>query len=160
MKKLKVTGPESPEAVEAAYQASEEKHARERLLAIRLGQQGQYTLQEIGEIVGRSRSTIARWVKAFRQGGIEGLLRRQHKGSAGRVPEAVQQAIVEGLRQGSWKRAREIQAWLAQRGISLTCSGVYYWLYKLKASWKLPRKSHVKKSLEPKPRLRLPLGSL
>ena len=84
MKKLKVTGPESPEAVEAAYRASAEKHDRERLLAIRLGQQGHSTLQEIGELVGRSRSTIARWVKAFRQGGIEGLLRRQHKGRAGR----------------------------------------------------------------------------
>ena len=157
MKKLKVTGPESPESVEAAYQASAEKHDRERLLAIRLGQQGQYTLQEIGEIVGRGRATISRWVKAYRQGGIEGLLSRQHKGSVGRVPEALQQALVEGLRQGDWKRAREIQAWLAQRGISLTCSGVYYWLYKLKASWKLPRKSHVKKSLEPKPPLRAPL---
>ena len=160
MKKLKVTGPESPEAVEAAYQASEEKHDRERLLAIRLGQRGQSTLQEIGELVGRSRSTIARWVHAFRQGGIEGLLQRRHKGSAGRVPESLQQALVEGLRQGRWKRAREIQAWLAQRGIPLTCSGVYYWLAKLKASWKLPRKSHVKKNLEPKLPLRAPLGRL
>ena len=160
MKKLKVTGPESPEAVEAAYRASAEKHDRERLLAIRLGQQGHSTLQEIGELVGRSRSTIARWVKAFRQGGIEGLLRRQHKGRAGRVPASLQQALVEGLRQGRWKRAREIQAWLAQRGSPLTCSGVYYWLYKLKASWKLPRKSHVKKSPEPKPPLRPPLERL
>ena len=157
MKKLKVTGPESPEAIEAAYQASAEKHDRERLLAIRLGQQGHYTLQEIGQIVGRGRSTIARWVQAFRQGGIEGLLRRRHKGSAGRVSASLQQELCEGLRQGRWKHAREIQAWLAQRGSSLTCRGVYYWLYKLKASWKLPRKSHVKKSLEPKPRLRPPL---
>ena len=69
LKKLKVAGPESPEAVEAAYQASQESHDRERLLAIRLGQRGQYTLQEIGQILGRGRGTIARWVKAFRQGG-------------------------------------------------------------------------------------------
>ena len=30
MKKLEVTGSESPEAVEAAYQAHQESHARER----------------------------------------------------------------------------------------------------------------------------------
>ena len=72
MKKVKVTGPESPEVVEAAYQASEEKHDRERLLAIRLAQQGHSTLQEIGQLLGRGRATIARWVKAFRQGGIKG----------------------------------------------------------------------------------------
>ncbi len=72
MKKVKVTGPESPEVVEAAYHASEEKHARERLLAIRLAQQGQYPLQEIGQLLGRGRATIARWVNAFRQGGVKG----------------------------------------------------------------------------------------
>ena len=157
MKKLKVTGTEAPEAVEAAYQVSQEKHDRERLLTIRLAQRGHYTLQEIGEIVGRGRATIARWVQAFRQGGIELLLTRRHKGSAGRVSASLQQALWEGLRQGRWKCAREIQAWLSQRGIPLTCSGVYYWLYKVEASWKLPRKSHVKKSLEPRPPLRPPL---
>ena len=145
MKKLKVTGPESPEAVEAAYQASQEPHARERLLAISLAQRGHYTLQEIGQFLGRGRSTIARWVKAFRQGGIALLLTRRHQGSPGRVSESLQEELLEGLRQGRWKNARAIQAWLHQKGVSLSRSGGYYWLYKLKASWKLPRKSHVKK---------------
>ena len=98
MKRLKVEGPASPEAIEAAYRASCEQHARERLLAIRLGQQGKYTLQEIGDILGRGRATIARWVQAYRAGGIEGLLERRHQGSAAGVSEELQQRLVEGLR--------------------------------------------------------------
>lgn len=160
MKKLKVVGLDSPEMVEAAYQASREPHARERLLAIRLAQQGTYTLQEIGQMLGRGRATIARWVKAFRQGGIELLVTRRHKGRRGRVPESLQQELLEGLRQGRWKGARAIQTWLAEQGVSLTRRGVYYWLSKLKGSWKLPRKSHVKKNPAPRWRLRQTLGML
>jgi transposase len=131
MKKLKVGGPASREEVEAAYHSSMEQHDRERLLSIRLGQQGQYTLQEIGDIVGRGRATIGRWVKAYRSGGIPGLLRRQHKGRLGRVSESHLEALAKGLRQGCWKSAGEIQSWLEEQGVSLTCKGVYYWLSKV-----------------------------
>jgi len=151
MKKLKVEGAASAEAIEAAYRASSEKHDRERLLAIVLGQQGKYTLQQIGDILGRGRATIARWVQAYRAGGIEGLLERRHQGSAAGVSEELQQHLVSGLREGRWKGALEIRAWLQAQGVTLTRSGVYYWLRKLKASWKVPRKSHVKKSPVPKP---------
>lgn len=150
MKKLIVEGSVSPEGIEAAYRASSEKHDRERLLAIRLGQQGKYTLQQIGDMLGRGRATIARWVQAYRAGGIEHLLERRHQGSAARVSEELQQQLVEGLREGRWKGALEIRAWLQAQGVALTRSGVYYWLRKLQASWKVPRKSHVKKSPVPK----------
>lgn len=148
MKKLKVGGPESPEAVEAAYQSSTDKYDRERLLAIRLGQQGRYTLQEIAEIVGRGRATVARWVQAYRAGGIPGLLRREYSGRRGRVSESLLEELRKGLRQGHWKSAAEIHRWLEKQGTSLTPSGVYYWLRKIRASWKVPRKSHVKKAPE------------
>lgn len=151
MKKLKVEGPASREAIGAAYRASSEKHARERLLAIRLGQEGKYTLQQIGDMLGRGRATIARWVQAYRAGGIEGLLERRPQGSAAGVSEELQQQLVSGLREGRWKGALKIRAWLQAQGVTLTRSGVYYWLRKLQASWKVPRKSHVKKSPVPKP---------
>ncbi len=146
MKKLKVPGPDSPEAVEVAYQSSHEKHDRERGLAIRLGHRGEHTLQEIGQLLGRGRATISRWGKAFRQGGIELLGTRRHQGSSGRVPESLHQEGCEGLRQGRGKNARAIEGGLHERGVSLTRSGVYSWLSKLKASGKVPRKSHGKKA--------------
>jgi len=45
-KKLKVGGPATHEEVDAAYQASQELHERERLLAIRMGQQEEWTLEK------------------------------------------------------------------------------------------------------------------
>jgi transposase len=146
MKKLRVEGPESPEAVEAAYQASTDKYERERLLAIRLGQQGCYTLEEIGQIVGRGRATVGRWVKAYRTEGLPDLLRREYPGRKGRVSESVLEEVREGLRQGHWKSAGELHRWLEKHGVALKRSGVYYWLSKIRASWKVPRKSHVKKA--------------
>lgn len=145
MKKLKVGGPATPEAVEAAYQSSTEKRDRERLLAIRLGQQGHSTLQEIGDIVGRGRATIGRWVKVYRAGGVSGLLRRRYKGSRGRVSESLLEELRKGLHEGRWKSAGEIHRWFKEQGIPLSHSGVHYWLCKVRASWKVPRKSHVKK---------------
>ena len=70
MRKLKVEGPNSPEAVEAAYRSSEERHTRERLLAIRLAQEGGYTLEQTGDILGRGRVTVSRWLRSYRRGGI------------------------------------------------------------------------------------------
>ena len=42
--------------------------------------QGKHTLEEIGSILNRGRATIARWLKAYREGGIEKLLKRGHGG--------------------------------------------------------------------------------
>jgi transposase len=145
MRKLKLSGPASPQAVRDAYNASEKKRDRERLQAIMLGQQS-YTLAEIAWIVGRGRATVARWIRLYRQGGLEALLKTRYKGRAGSVSSAIQQELVQGLQQGRWKRAKDIQAWLHRQGCPLQLSGVYYWLYKLKGRWKVPRRSHIKKA--------------
>jgi putative transposase len=51
-----------------------------------------------------------------------------------------------GLQVGRWKRAKEIQQWLAQRHQKkLGLTGVYYWLGKLGAVLKVPRKAHAQK---------------
>ena len=47
---------------------------------MRLAYQGNQTLEQIGIILKRGRATIARWVKAYREGGIQKLLHRGHGG--------------------------------------------------------------------------------
>lgn len=60
--------------------------------------------------------------------------------------EASQEGLIEGLKLGKWKRAREIQEWLKKNhGQKMSLGGLYYWLWKHKAKPKVPRKSHVKK---------------
>ena len=51
-----------------------------------------------------------------------------------------------GLKSGRWKRAKEIQQWLAsQHRKELTLKGVYYWLGKSGGVLKVPRKAHAQK---------------
>ena len=143
-KPLEVGDASSLEEVDKAYEASRERHDRERLLAIRLAHQGKHTLEQMGSILKRGRATIARWLKAYREGGTEKLLERGHGGGPeASLSQADQEALVEKLLSGCWKRARDIQIWLQEeRGIDLKLSGVYYWLDKLKGSWKVPRPKH------------------
>jgi transposase len=145
-RKLKVEGPDSPEKVDAAYRASREARERERLQAIRLAQQGRYTLAQIAEIVGRGRATMGRWGKDFRAGRIKKLLRRRHGGKRKSLSAADQQALRRGLRKGHWKTAGEIRKWLREkRQVRLTRSGIYYGVYRVGGGLRVPRKSHVKK---------------
>jgi transposase len=129
----------SLESVDAAYKASQECHDRERLLAMRLAHQGNQTLAQIGVILKRVRATIARWVKAYREGGIQKLLHRGHGGRKASLCHSDQEGMIEELYSGCWKRAKDIQIWLQEE---LKLGGVYYWLYKLKSSWKVPRPKH------------------
>lgn len=145
-KKVIVTGPVTAEEVEAAYKASRKANERERLQAIRMGQQGKWTMAEIGEAMGRGRATIGRWIKAYREGGLEGLLERGHGGRRSQLTEADRQALKRGLAAGRWKTATEIGRWLErERGVKLKPWSVYYWLKRLTGRWKVPRKSHAKK---------------
>lgn len=142
-KPIQVGDASSLESLDVAYKVSQERHDRERLLAIRLAHQGNQTLEQIGVILKRGRATIARWLKAYREGGIQKLLQRGHSVRKASLSQSDQEAMIEGLYSGRWKRAKDIQIWLQEeRGIDLKLGGVYYWLCKLKSSWKVPRPKH------------------
>ena len=59
-KKLKVQGPATPEEVEAALKASMKHYERERLLALKMAQQEDWTMSQIAKTLGRGRATIGR----------------------------------------------------------------------------------------------------
>jgi len=111
---LVVNGPATPEEVEAAYRRATDRRDRERLLAVHLAQQGELSLRGIARAVMRGRAAISRWLRAFREGGIPGLLSvREHKG---RHPSPSVKALIElddGLVKGRWQSVPEIQRWLA-----------------------------------------------
>jgi transposase len=145
-KTLKVVGPQSPEEVESAYKSTSDKYERERLLAIKLGQTCQYTLEGIGGIIGRGRTTVAGWVKAFRCGGIPLLLeRRKGEKRSSRLTVENKAALISGLEEGRWKTGCQIHAFLHEQGCTLSLKSIYYWIHRLGGRLKVPRKSHVKK---------------
>jgi len=142
-KPIKVGDASSIEALNKAYETSKEHHDRERLMAIRLASHGKNTLEQIGSILKRGRATIARWLKSYREGGIENLLHRGHGGRTVSLSDSDREALTEKLLSGCWKRAKDIQTWLHQeRGVDLKLGGVYHWLHRMKGSWKLPRPRH------------------
>lgn len=145
---LIVDGPQTPEEVAAAYRAATDPRHRERLLAVHMAQLGELGLRGIARALIRGRNTILRWVKAFRAGGMDALLRMpEHKG---RHPTPSVEALMEleeGLAEGRWKTAREIQIWLAEEHqAKLTLKGVYYWLGRFRSRPKVPQTSHAEKN--------------
>ena len=52
-KPIQVGDASSLESLDVAYKASQERHDRERLLAIRLAHEGRQTLEQIGSILKR-----------------------------------------------------------------------------------------------------------
>ena len=120
---------------------------RERLLAVNLGLEGELGLDQIGKAVGHARSTVQRWLDAYREGGVEKLLRKSKgNGPEGAVPEPVLEEMAEKLRVGEWRTGPEALRWLKEsHGIELRPSSIYPYLKKLGGRLKVPRPVHRKK---------------
>jgi transposase len=146
-KRFHLKRPDLAQAVVSALSDCKDVKAQQRLLAMRLAASGQFTAAQIAEQIGVSRRQFFHWVNALKRGGVECLLEREHGGGK---PAQVQGAMLgelrAGLQSGRWKRAKEIQQWLRQRHeTKLSVKGVYYWLGKLGAVLKVPRKTHAQK---------------
>ena len=84
---------------------------------------------QIAEQLGVQPAAIFNWVNALKEGGVEGLLAREHGGgSAPRVQGRILAEFQAGLKAGQWKRAKEIQRWLepASGEGEVGLKGVYY----------------------------------
>ena len=150
-KTTKVSGSSTPWEVEAAYNGSVNPHNQKRLIALQMAQQGTWVLSEIGRAISKGRSTVSRWLKSYREEGVEGMLDRGHGGRKPQLDASDIEALQGVLREGKYKTAKEIRHWLdTERGIEMGLSGVYYWLDKVEASHKLPRKIHAKQDPDEK----------
>jgi transposase len=145
--KLKITGPGTYQSVRDAFDNEMDVKRKRKLQVIRLGFTGEYSSEQISEIAGCSKASVTNWVRDYRQGGLCGLLTTRHR--SGRQPSLDEKAVTEllqGLEKGRWKRMKEIRTWLSkEHGTVISLSGVQYWLNKVNAALKVPRKSHAKK---------------
>ena len=139
--------PDLAQGVVEALRGCRDVKSQQRLLAMRLAASGQFTAAQIAEQIGISRRQFFHWVSALKEGGVDRLLEREHGG--GRKPQVtgnVLEQLQAGLREGRWKRAKEIQQWLRQQHqTKVSLKGVYYWLGKLGGVLKVPRKAHAQK---------------
>ena len=146
-KRYHLNRPELAKAVVAALADCTDVKSQQRLLAMRLAASGQLTAAQIAEQVGVSRRQFFHWVNALKSGGVAQLLERGHGGGQpAQVTGPALAGLQSGLETGRWKRAKEIQPWLAQQHqTKLSLKGVYYWLGKLGGVLKVPRKTHTHK---------------
>ena len=123
---------------------------KERLQAIKLLLESDSSYVEISDVVGKSPSRIKEWAKQFREGGLDKLLSRNY--SPGRTPKmsaAIEELLVEKLRVGSFRTAKQVLHWLKEEHqLEYGKDSIYYVLGKLGGRLKMPRPSHQKKDLE------------
>ena len=118
---------------------------RERLLSVQHGLEGEKSLQEIADAIGRSRSVIQKWLNLYREGGIELLCSRSHapRGPKSRLPKRARKELLKKLNKGSFRRAEDARIWLErQHGINAKTDTVARWLGKLGARLKVVRPRH------------------
>lgn len=108
---------------------------RERLLALKHGLEGEMSLEEIAEAVGRARSCIQRWFDVYRSRGLKGLLHKAHSGGVESTLKAsVAAEMKEKLKEGKWRRAADVKRWLSrEHGVEVALPTVYKYLGKCEA---------------------------
>jgi Transposase and inactivated derivatives len=119
--------------------------ARERLLAVKLGIEGDLKLQQIAETVGRSRATIQTWFDLFRDEGIERLCRRSNAptGRPSQLTPTAKHELKKKLAKGSFRKIEGARDWLKSRfGIEAEYDTVRHWVGKLGARLKVVQPRH------------------
>lgn len=101
------------------------------------------TRKELSKKLGRNESTIYRWIRKYREGGLPSLLEVQTPpGKKSKIPELKMNRLKERLSQPQgFKSYGEIQDWLYQElGVVMAYKSVHKIVrYKLKAKLKTPR---------------------
>ena len=114
---------------------------RERLLAVKLGLEGELGLEEIAAHLGRARSCIQRWLDRFRRDGLDGLLQppRRGKGPASQLTPELAEALRQKVAAGSFRRAADAHRWLTQEhGLRVGLASVYAYLKKSRRAAQSP----------------------
>jgi transposase len=101
------------------------------------------TIQTAAALLGRHRVTVQAWLRLYRSGGLEAMLKHQlRSGRRQSMPQWAQEALNQRLHQPEgFESYGEICQWLeSQLGISAPYKTVHQWVhYRLKASPKVAR---------------------
>ena len=118
--------------------------SKERLQALYLLKLGRVeTIQQLAIDIGRDRTTLSRWLRQYRKGGINHLLQKQvGQGRKPDIPEWAQTALRKRLQEAEgFNSYGEVRDWLEEKlGVSASYKVVHDTVrYRLKAKLKRPR---------------------
>lgn len=144
---------EDPGDLSARLRAECDPERKRRLHALVLLATGQVaTRYEVADHLAVHRHTVARWLRTYRDGGLEALLARATPGPAPgqrTLPEPVFDALRDRLDDPrGFASYVEVQAWLRDEyGLEIPYKTTYTLVrYRLGAKLKVPRPAHPKKA--------------
>lgn len=102
----------------------------------------------IANLTGKHRTTISRWLRSYRTGGIEALLTKgKSTGRTRKLNSKIEESLKQELQdEQGFSSYKEIQIWLqVVHDLEMSYTGVHQLVrYRLKAKLKVPRPVHIK----------------
>ena len=133
-------------ALHQQYRAEKVTEVRTRLHALWLLRQGQGPTA-VAAAVGVGRNAVQRWLRWYREGGLEGV-RSHRRGGPGKpsfLTPAQEQQVVAAAAQGVFGTAQAVRDWIeAEFGVVYTVGSLYTLLPRLGIRLKVPRPRHTK----------------
>jgi len=141
-------------AVEIAehYRKAKEGWQKTRLLCAKLASEGQHQSAQIAALCGCGTSRVFDWLRMLREGGIEGLLKRDKPGPRTgdfkllKGKARIKKEVRKGLAEGRWKTSPQLSRWLKEKhGMEVKPNTALSWLKKLGGVLRVPRPRHPKR---------------
>ena len=145
---------EDIEYLKKLYQNEKHSKKKERLHALYLlKSQKLKSIKQLDDILGRDRSTISLWFRAYREGGLIKYLNiGTSSGRNSQFPKEVEEKLIERLKEPTegFNSYIEIQNWLKDEfNLDLPYKTVHgYVKYRLDANLKVPRAFNTKRDEE------------
>jgi len=142
---------ETPEELKKLLALQKTASCKERVQLLYLLKTGYgQTISQTAELMGRNRVTLHKWIRQYKAGGIERLLKQ--KSSPGRprtIPTWAEKALFKRLHEPQgFNSYQEIVEWLEQNLGVNTCYKTVHKLvyYRLQSCPKMPRPKSLKQS--------------
>jgi transposase len=142
---------ETAEELERRYRAERDVEARKRLGALWLVRRDE-RVGDAGRLVGVGERTVFRWLGWYREGGLDGVLRRVPghgaRGRPHRLTAEQRAALLERARRGDFRTFEEARAWVeGTYGVAYRPGGFWSALHRLGVHPKAPRPVAAKADL-------------
>lgn len=147
-KPVDVAWTESADELYARFAAEQAVRRRQRLQALWLVRTGRPPA-EAARLAGVGQRSLERWLRWYRDGGLNAVLGRTPghgaRGRPGWLTPAQQQALLAQAAAGAFRTYGEAQAWVAQEfGVPYSYQGMYAALARLGVHPKVPRPQAAK----------------
>jgi transposase len=96
--------------LEQRFRSASDHKLRDRLNAVRLAYRGRQH-QDIADQLGRSTRSVQRWLNAYLERGLEGLVPRQAPGARSKIPAALADEICRWVIEGPAKQGLDRANW-------------------------------------------------